>query len=303
MAFKGFLGILLQALVWSPIFLLVRVGVGTVPPLTLTFVRCAFSAAFLLLVSLFCKVSLGQYLKYWKVFFVSSLIGNTAPFLFCSLGVVTTEGSMAGIIEGSAPLFSLFFGYFLFQQRSLNKRKVLSLFMGFIGLLILFVPSLNPDSAADPLGMSFLIGMSSSFALGWLYVERHLGMVPPLVSSTIHLTLSTLMILPFCIFIDQPLWNEFLSFNVLFLGVVLGIGGTALGWLLFFSLIKKVGAQYISIATMLCPIFCIIWGKLFLDEPVTVFKILGVTVILSSVALMEEKLFCKRQVESGSETA
>lgn len=303
MAFRGFLGILLQALIWSPTFLVVRIGIETVPPLTLTLVRCASAAAFLILVSMIRRVQFRQYLKHWKVFLISSLIGNAVPFVLCSLGEVTVDSSTAGIIEGSVPLFTLFFGYLLFQQRSMNRRKILSLFIGFLGLLILFAPSLDPKTLGDPLGMSFLIGMSASFALGWLYAERHLGTTPPLVSSTIHLTLSALLILPFSIFFDQPFRNEILSSNVLFLGMALGVGGTALGWLLFFTLVRKVGAQYFSIATMLCPIFCVIWGKVFLDEPVTIFKVMGIAVILSSVALMEERLFSrKNQVETGSPT-
>jgi drug/metabolite transporter (DMT)-like permease len=66
---------------------------------------------------------------------------------------------------------------------------------------------------------------------------------------------------------------------------MLGIGCTALAYLLYFRLIARVGAVRASSVAFLIPAFATFWGWALLHEPVTLQMLAGAAVILLGTAL------------------
>jgi drug/metabolite transporter (DMT)-like permease len=67
--------------------------------------------------------------------------------------------------------------------------------------------------------------------------------------------------------------------------VVLGVAGTALAYLLFFSLIAGAGAHYAALVTYLVPPVALVYGAIFLGEGIGVAALAGLVLILGGVAL------------------
>jgi drug/metabolite transporter (DMT)-like permease len=66
---------------------------------------------------------------------------------------------------------------------------------------------------------------------------------------------------------------------------VLGVVGTALAYLLFFTIIAGRGAGYASFVTYLVPPVALVYGAFFLDETVGVAALAGLVLIFAGVAL------------------
>lgn len=78
----------------------------------------------------------------------------------------------------------------------------------------------------------------------------------------------------------------------------LALLSTALAYLLYFRLISSVGPTNTLTVTFLVPVFGLLFGALFLDEPVGVGTLAGLVIILSSVALVTGiRLFGKSREE------
>ncbi|MBE9212140.1 DMT family transporter [Plectonema cf. radiosum LEGE 06105] len=60
---------------------------------------------------------------------------------------------------------------------------------------------------------------------------------------------------------------------------------TALAYILYFRLIQNIGVTKSLTVTYLIPIFAMLWGMLFLKEPITTSMIIGCFLILSGVAI------------------
>jgi drug/metabolite transporter (DMT)-like permease len=67
--------------------------------------------------------------------------------------------------------------------------------------------------------------------------------------------------------------------------VALGIGCTAVAYVLFFRLIERIGASRAVTVTFLVPVFGTLWGALFLGESVTLPMLLGGAVVLVGTGL------------------
>jgi drug/metabolite transporter (DMT)-like permease len=107
---------------------------------------------------------------------------------------------------------------------------------------------------------------SICYALAGVYTRRKLADVPSdaiACASQVFAALALLPLLPFTT-IPGPLTPLVLA-NVL----GLAIGSTAIAYLIYFKLIADVGPQRALTVTFLIPLFGVLWGAMFLGEPLT----------------------------------
>jgi drug/metabolite transporter (DMT)-like permease len=85
-------------------------------------------------------------------------------------------------------------------------------------------------------------------------------------------------------------------------GVGLGVGCSALAYLLYFHLVSTVGAASALTVGYLIPLFGVTWGWLFLDEPVGWHTISGAALVLTGTALvtgLDPRSLLRRRPRAG----
>ncbi|MBI5273592.1 MAG: DMT family transporter, partial [Chlamydiales bacterium] len=185
-------GIFFLALLWAPSFLFIRIGVETLHPLTFTMVRCLFAALTLIAFSFIKRIKVIPYFAYTKQLLPTALYLNAIPFALCATGEQFVDSSTAAIIEGAVPIFTILIAYSLFQQRDISRRHVLCIFIGFLGLVITFLPMLSSMEIKNVFGFFAVVLMAFFFAFGFLYSEKHIRDIPPIESTTIQMLFTSL---------------------------------------------------------------------------------------------------------------
>ena len=66
----------------------------------------------------------------------------------------------------------------------------------------------------------------------------------------------------------------------------LAIISTAIAYLVFYRLMAQWGATKTTAVVYLVPVFGMLWGRLFLHEPITLTMIVGGLVIISGVVIL-----------------
>jgi drug/metabolite transporter (DMT)-like permease len=120
------------------------------------------------------------------------------------------------------------------------------------------------------------------YAASSVYAGVRLREAPALVTSLGALAFATLASLPLGIAdlpAEVPSWKAIASI------VALGAAGLSVAYLLYFALIAGSGAPYAALVTYLVPALALVYGAVFLDEPVTASALGGLALILLGVAL------------------
>ncbi|HSC72771.1 MAG TPA: EamA family transporter, partial [Gaiellaceae bacterium] len=115
-----------------------------------------------------------------------------------------------------------------------------------------------------------------------VYAGVRLRATPALVTSLGALGFATLATLPLGLTElpgQTPSWKAIGSI------VALGAVGLSIAYLLYFTLIAGAGAPYAALVTYLVPALALVYGAVFLGEPVTVSAVGGLLLILGGVAL------------------
>jgi drug/metabolite transporter (DMT)-like permease len=281
---KNFLLLLLLSSLWGPSFLFIKVAVEYVEPFTITTFRVGVASLLLYTVLKFKKINLPKFGLIWKHFAVMAIFGSGLPFALFNIGEQYVSSSLAAILNGTVPLFTLIIAHFATKNDRLTKAKFYGAIIGFVGLLILVLPSLIGVKATF-FGIIAILAATASYAIGFVYSKKYIIGIKPLVASTSQLFLATLFLLPLALIFENP--SSIISApNKAILSILgLSILGTAFAFILFYKIMDLTSATYVSMVNYMVPIFGVILGIVVLGERLSWNSALGCLVILMGVMI------------------
>ena len=286
---KDLLGIAILACCWGTTFLFIKVLVGGLEPISMTFFRCVVASLTLLALCLYQGADFRPlWAQKWDILAVA-LLGAALPFALCASGEKVLPSSTAGIIEGTTPIFALLFSVLFVKDSQVSYAQGLGVFVGFLGVFTIFGMDwqqlLAADSAQELVGKSKCVLMAASFAGCYVYSKQRLTQLPALPVITAQLGVAALLLGPLSLIVDGA-WNfQAFSPQLIFSLFGLAVWGTATGWYLYYKLIKNISPSQIALANYLCPVLAIVLGFVFLGENLSLQQVLGTVLVLISMSL------------------
>lgn len=268
------------AAIWGASFLFMRLGAGEFGPVALSAVRVA-GAALVLLPLLLWRGQWGDLRRHWRAIFVVGLTNSALPFLFFSYAALGISAGLSSIFNASTPLWGALIGWWWLRDRP-SAPRTLGLAIGFAGVIGLawqkasFQPGGSGWAIAACLGAAMLYGLSANYTK-----QRLQGVAPMAVAAGSQLSAALALAVPAALW-----WPAAMPSGRAWLMVaLLAVLCTGLAYLMYFRLIAHVGAANAIAVTFLIPAFAVLWGWLFLGEPLTAAMAIGCAVILLGTAL------------------
>jgi drug/metabolite transporter (DMT)-like permease len=272
--------------------MLIKISLREVPPLWLTFLRVAIG---LVMVLIFYPRALRGARKVLRenygVVLISSALNIALPFSLCNLGEYYVASSMAGIIEGCVPVFTLLLGLGFSsiaagKKAGVSRAHTAALVLGFMGILVIFHSTLAHQQWGSGRGIALLLVMALTFAAGFIWYEARLRTLPFANVLVLQLSGALCYLLPLAYY-GEPEFSFAtlinLSSETIIALLILGFAGTSIGLVLFYAMLSRYGAQFASLVTYLCLVLGIFWGVFFLDEQLSVFTYGGAGLIVVSM--------------------
>jgi len=163
-----------------------------------------------------------------------------------------------------------------------EARKIAGMALGFAGVVTLV--GWHPDEVTPPVALALAACLAAAmcYALGSVFAKKRLSDVPSFAvacASQITAALALMPLLPLTT-IPGPVTTA-VAASVL----ALALGSTALAYLIYFKLVAEAGPQKALTVTFLVPLFGVLWGYLFLGEPLTPGMAAGGGLIVAGTAL------------------
>jgi drug/metabolite transporter (DMT)-like permease len=219
--------------------------------------------------------------EFGRAGFVLGVITTALPFWLIAWGQTRIDSGIAAIGNASMPIFVALLAIRFAQHERVTGWRAIGITVGIVGVGILV--GVDPQGGwSGAVGTLAVILASISYAAGSLYSQHKLGNSSGLLVGTASVFWGTLAILPFGVAqapSELPGWEAVASAGML------GLLGTAVGLLLFLSLIENHGTSRASLVIYLLPPTALFYGAVFLDEPLRVTALAGLALILAGVAL------------------
>jgi drug/metabolite transporter (DMT)-like permease len=272
------LGVL--AALWGASYMFIKIGLdGGLSAAAVVFVRTALAALVLVPVALH-RDALGalrdRRVLRWVVFL--ALVQVVVPFLLITVGEQHITTSLAAILVASSPIFTALIAMrFDAAERSVGWRAV-GVVIGIGGVALLFGVDLTGGTEQALGGLAILVA-SLGYAIGPLTSKHRLHGVQPVAIVTATMATSAILLVPALPFTGVAARAPDLGTIAAMLA--LGVGGTGLAFLIFYTLIAEVGPARASVVAYIAPGFSVVYGALLLDEPVGAATLAGLGLILA----------------------
>ncbi|MBA3855147.1 MAG: EamA family transporter [Gemmatimonas sp.] len=272
------LDLVLLGAFWGAAFLFIRIAVPEFGPIALVEVRVAIAAA-LLLAWVAARGELGAFRGRWRNLLVIGAINTAIPFALFAYATRTVPAGFAAVLNATVPLWGALIGRVVFGEK-LGIDRGVGLFVGFIGVVILVAPKLS--IGGETLAIVAALGGSSLYALAAHLTRRMLPGMSSLAISAGSLLASVMILALPAIWLRPSVMPGAAAWGSV---IALAVGGTALGYVLYFRLLANAGPTSAMAVTYLIPLFGMVWGWLFLREAATLTMLAGCGFILAGVAV------------------
>jgi drug/metabolite transporter (DMT)-like permease len=265
----------LLASIWGASYLFIKIGLEDFSPAMVVFLRTLLAAAVLAPLALRRGAFEGLAARWWPIA-VLAAVQVAGPFLLISWGEEEISSSLAGILVASAPILTALLAVFIDRDERPTRMGGVGILIGIVGVALLLGVDVGGDSAALVGGLAVVLA-SLGYALGGFYLKARFKNTQPIGVVTATMFASALLTLPLALATfpaDAPGAGSVAAM------AALGAGGTGIAFVIFYTLIANVGPTKASIVAYIAPVFAVVYGVTFRDEPFTVGTVVGMGLIL-----------------------
>ncbi len=271
----------LLAALWGGSFLFMRVASPVLGPVVLIDMRVLIAGIVLVAYAIALRQRPKLFHK-WKAYLVLGALNAAIPFCLIATAELRLNASVAAILNATTPLFTALVARFWIQDH-FTIKKFLGVLLGILGVTILVGWNFHHDTPRFWLSMGMSLGAAFFYAVGGVFSSKAFRGENPLNLAIGQQLAAGVILLPVAVFFVP---HRMPSADAIWALLGLAVLSTSLGYLLYFYLMRRVGPVRTLSVTFLVPVFGVLWGWWFLREAVTSNLVLGMAVILLSVALV-----------------
>lgn len=276
-------------LTWGATFLVTEVALEGMTPFWLAAMRISFAALLMVPVWQWRGGQLFGDPPSWASYVQTGVIGafSTAiPFVLLAWGQQFTTGGFAGVSMASVGLIVLPMAHVFVPGERMTLRRTLGFAVGFLGVCVLIGGQAFDTTGSDLEWAGRIACVAAACCYGVSSVlMRRLPAIDPIGLSTVLLLVAAAITVPLAVIKEgaPPLPTADTLLVLAFLGLVPTAGANLLRVLV----IRSAGPVFMSLTNYQVPIWSVVLGAWFLNEPLPPSLIYALVLILAGVGLSQ----------------
>ena len=267
---------------WGASYLFMRFAVPYFGPIAMIALRVLVAGLALFALARMKGVDFG-WKRHWRAYLFVAVIGLDVPFVLIAQALTTIDASTAAILNALSPLFAaIVAALWIRDPLTLSKVGGIGLCLFGTAVLVGWRPAPMSGMELAAAGMSVLATALYGYTL--VFTKVHLKAASPMAISAATLLFAAAALMP-AVPLRPP---NLAAIPPLAWLALLGLAfvSTTIAFIFYYRLIADVGPVKASTVTLLVPVFGMVWGVIFLGEPLTSGRLAGCAIILAGCALI-----------------
>ena len=272
------------AAMWGASYLFMRYAVPHLGPALLIELRVLLAGAALLA---WAHASGGAIAwgRDWKAFAFVGVVGTALPFVLIAEALTRIDASTAAILNALSPLFaSIVAALWIHERLTVAKLAGIALCLAGTAVLVGWTPA--PMSPSQLAGAAMSVAATVLYGISIVFSKVKLRAASPIGISAATLLAAAAVLLPFAAASPPPVALAHVPGAAWLAVAGLAVVSTTVAFIFYYRLIADVGPVKAITVTLLVPVFGMLWGVVFLGEPVTPGRIAGCAIILAGCSLI-----------------
>ena len=285
-------GFWIVSLIWGSSYLLISIGVEQLSPFQVAFIRTTIAAIGLNAV----LMAQGKRLPLrWHALvpLIVIGIGNTAiPYGLIGWAEQRVESGLASVLQATTPIFGLIIAHYAFADERITVRKIIGVLVSFFGVVVLASRAWQDGSieVGSLLGIGAMTLSSFLYAAFTVYSRKTIQkQIEPIVIAAGSMTVGALvcglmMIVTPLLGGQPPTPLDQVGLDALGAVLTLGVVNTFFAYLIFYSMVRDLGASRSQMVTYVVPVVGLTLGALF-GETVDWRLLVGAALIFGGIGI------------------
>ena len=294
MRHRNFLLFVILAAVWGSAFMAIKAGLEFFPPVLFAAIRYDIAGVIMLVYAAFAADRLLPRTRgEWELVVIGGVLMIAAYHAFLFVGEQETTSAAAAVVISLSPVLTTGFARALLPSERLTPLGIAGLLLGLAGVAILARPDPGNLLAGDVIGKLLVFLAAASFAFGSVLAQRIEDTLPIETMEAWSMLIGAALM-----HAVSPLRGESFAAISWTPGAIwalayLSLAASALGFLIYFDLLERLGAIEINLVSYVAPIFAALSGWLFLDEIVEPETVVGFLVIVVGFGLIKREALAR----------
>jgi drug/metabolite transporter (DMT)-like permease len=276
--------LLTLATLWGASYTFIRIGVATIPPITLIACRTLIAGLLLLAIMRWRGVSMPVDAATWRRFLFQACLNSVIPWIMVAWGAQALDAGVATILNSTAPIFTFFLTLAITRHEAVTSRKLFGVVAGMAGIcLIVGVQALS--GFGQELIAQIVMVLAAVCYAGAAILGRGFNGLDPIVPAAGSLLCGAAILIPVSLVAERP-WTLQPSISSVLALVALAVFSTALAFVIYFRLIRTLGSVGTTAQAYLRVPIGVAVGVIFLGEQLSSTIWIGLACVVVSVAAM-----------------
>ena len=272
------------ATLWGASYTFIRIGVATIPPITLIAGRTLIAGLLLVVIMRWQGVRLPTDAATWRRFLFQACLNSVIPWTMIAWGERTLDAGLATILNSTSPIFTFFLTFAVTRHEALTSRKLLGVVSGMAGIcLIVGVQALA--GFGEQLTAQIVTVLAAICYAGAAIFGRGFKGLDPMAPAAGSLLCGAAILIPLSLGVEQP-WTLHPSMDSVLALLALAVFSTALAFVIYFRLIQTLGSVGTTAQAYLRVPIGVALGVLFLGERLSPTAWIGLACVVIGVAAM-----------------
>ena len=227
------------ATLWGGSYTFIKLGVATIPPITLIAARTAIAGLLLLVVMWARGVRMPTDAATWRRFAFQAVLNSVIPWTLIAWGERHVDAALATILNSAGPIFTFLLTAVVTRHEPTSPRKLFGVVAGMAGILLIVGVDFH-DIGRSFLAEAAIVAATICYACAAIF-GRSFARLDPMAPAAGSLLAGAAVLIPASLVVEQP-WTLSPSLSSVLALLALALFSTAAAFAIYFRLIQTLGS-------------------------------------------------------------
>ena len=276
--------LLVLSTLWGASYSFIKVGVETIPPITLIAARTLIAGATLVAIIRWRDLTLPKDILTWRRFLFQACLNSVIPFTLLAWAQQTTDAALATILNSTSPIFAFLLTALITRHEAVTPRKLFGVGAGLVGICLIVGVQAFGGLGRELWAQLAIVAATLCYAGAAIFGKNFKGL-DPIMPAAGSMICGAAILIPASLMTEQP-WTLTPSLPSILALLGLSVFSTALAFVIYFRLVQTLGSVGTTAQAYLRVPIGVAIGVWFLGESLSATAWIGLMFVIAGVAAM-----------------
>src|SRR5215470_18764760 len=195
--------LVLLATLWGASYTFIKIGVATIPPITLIAARTFIAGLLLLSIMRWRGLTMPSDPATWRRFLFQACLNSVIPWTLIAWGERFVDAGLATILNSAAPIFTFLFTALITRHEAASPRKLFGVIAGMGGICLIVGVKAFDHVGQELVAEIAIVAATICYACGAIFSRGFKGL-DPMAPAAGSLLCGTAALIPLSLVFERP---------------------------------------------------------------------------------------------------